>query len=314
MAEEKEKKDSSAVGKINNAIGKGRDIRRAYKIAKTGRTMAMAAEGAGALLSNPAGWAILAIILVLTITFFAFFGGAPIAIGGDLSNSPSPTDSSSPGPTTPPGGPVDASNVIAKLKSDFNIVVQGDSNLQHLITIYNIISTAATSPLYKQLLTCGGNTLTITIAAGDVPSLTGANTITLRNFFSSGKSFASQSNLLIHESGHVIRNRNCNRVSQAYPYSALISQDTACYDFGFLRSYALRPGNHSCNGPYNPVATWSISENGESFAESIADYVTYKTYTNSGYLCSTSLTNVYKSLCPNTYNWIKNNIFSGVEF
>src|ERR1035437_8264876 len=126
MADENEKKDSSTVGKINNAVSKGRNLKRAYKTAKTARTLMMATEGAEALLSNPAGWAILAIILVLTITFFAFFGGAPIAIGGDLSNNPPPTASSVPGPTTPPGGRINASNVVARLKSDFNIVVKGD--------------------------------------------------------------------------------------------------------------------------------------------------------------------------------------------
>ena len=58
-------------------------------------------------MSNPAGWAILAIALIFVITFFVLFGGAPVAVGGNPSNSPTPSSSTLPGgsprPTLIPG-------------------------------------------------------------------------------------------------------------------------------------------------------------------------------------------------------------------
>jgi len=104
MAEENEKKDSSAVGKINSAVNKGRNLQRAYKIARAGRTTMMAAEGVG-FFANPAGAIILGIGLVLLIVIVILFGGVSGVKGGDpgSSPSPSPTESSTPGPTPAPG-------------------------------------------------------------------------------------------------------------------------------------------------------------------------------------------------------------------
>lgn len=105
MAEEgKEKKDSSVVGNVNSAVARGKDIRRAYKAVRTGRTVAMAAEGAGALAGagGPVTVGIAAVLLVVVIILFS--GGAPSAVvGGEPTDTASPSASFSPGPTLAPG-------------------------------------------------------------------------------------------------------------------------------------------------------------------------------------------------------------------
>lgn len=92
-------------------------------------------EGAVALFSNPAGWVILGIGLVLVIVVVILFGGVSGVKGGDLTNSPSPspTESSSPGPTTQPGGP-DKTEILVWGRKINNVLTKalGCSN-----TIYN---------------------------------------------------------------------------------------------------------------------------------------------------------------------------------
>lgn len=101
MAEEKEKKDSSAVGGINSLAGKGQNFKRGYGLYKKARAIMVAGEGIE-ILAAAAPVAI--VILILVVVFITFFG-APGVKGGDLVNSPSPspTESSTPGPTSSPG-------------------------------------------------------------------------------------------------------------------------------------------------------------------------------------------------------------------
>lgn len=286
MAEENEKKDSSAVGKINNAISKGRDIRRAYKIARTGRTMAMAAEGAGALLSNPAGIAIIAIVLVSVVTLFALFGGAPVAVGGDLTNSPSPSEeSASPSATVNPG------NIAQYVK------ISGGTLSQQTL-VYKVFSIVFSYPKYKSLITAGGGTLTIVLlsdASGQCHGFTpSGTTIKIWNFsICEGYPFGNSEYLLVHESGHAISSKN-SRVWQDFVANAWKS-DPGCYENGFLKTYALR----------------TTVANKESFAEAIADYIACGSagVCNYGGPPSGKPISNFIPSCPNTSNWVKNIIF-----
>ncbi len=132
MAEENEKKDSSAVGRINSLAGKGRNLQRAYGAYKKARAAWLAGEGLGALAGPAVGVGIGVVILVVVIIMFS--GAAPsTVVGGDLSNSPSPTESSTPGPTTQPGG-LDGTDILVWGRKINSVLTKalGCSN-----TIYN---------------------------------------------------------------------------------------------------------------------------------------------------------------------------------
>jgi hypothetical protein len=197
------------------------------------------------------------------------------------------------------------------LSDDFNILVSGVLPSNGLQIIFGIIANAASSPTYKDLLTCGGRTISIVITDNSGASLS-YGVITLNGFFASGKSLGGQTQLLIHELGHQIYNHNCGRIQQKYTYSTLVAADPTCYDSGYLITYALRSPYRACDQA-NTVD--DINGQGESFAESLGDYVAYKSYAGySGFLCSVSLKNTFNSTCANTYNWTKDNVFGGIEF
>lgn len=305
------------------------------------RAGAQAAVAAGqTLVSTAPAWGIPALILfIIIIVVIIIFGGGQnvkagnpqdcTTIGGTCSSQPTCSDVPDSQPdttsicsdTSKPTCCVAKSildctpaNAAKSLKDGLNIVVTGAANNDQISTICKIYSKVIVSPLYKQLLTCGGNQLTIALVntSGSI-SLGGPNLIQLNGFFASGKNDASRENLLIHESGHVMKNRNCLRVSQQYEndYSNLVSSDGACYNLGYVRSYPLRLGTFRCN----PGLITGITSTSESFAEQIADYVTYKYFTNpTGFRCSQSLQSVYMSVCSNTYTWVRSNIFGGTEF
>jgi lysophospholipase L1-like esterase len=216
-------------------------------------------------------------------------------------------------PTSPEGQNIacDSGDYTTCLKDQFHIIISGTLPSSGSQTIFNIVAKAAASQTYQDLLTCGSHYISIVVTTSAGAS-TSYSKIVLNDFFNSRKSFGSRANLLIHELGHQIYNNNCGRIQQKYSHPTLSSKDSACYDRGYLISYALRSPYIICDGAYRVD---DINGVGESFAETLADYVYYKSYAGStGYLCSVSLTNTFNSRCSNTYNWAKDNVFDGIEF
>ncbi len=211
-----------------------------------------------------------------------------------------------------------ATNPAYCLKEVYNVIVSGESNNNNLYTIYSIFASTK-SDKYRQLLRTGGQTLYIYVpyCTGSCISLASTNSILLNGFFSLGLPYSSQQRLLIHESGHVICNRNgqlCNQFSN----TTLASQDgTACYQYNssnctgsfragyFVKSYSLR---YFCYNP-PPGQCWEIDAHNESFAEAIAGYL-FRSIGISGYRCQITISD-YPSQCANTYEWVKTNIYGG---
>jgi hypothetical protein len=261
------------------------------------------------LAANPEIVAIIVAIAAVIIFFIIIF----IAITGQSSPS---TNGVSPQPGPPP--PVQGQSLTCIngdyktcLSDDFNISASGDLPSNGLQIIFGIIANAASSTTYKDLLTCGGRTIPIVVTNSSGASLS-YGVITLNGFFSSRNSLGSQTQLLIHELGHQIFNHNCGRIQQAYNHSTLVSKDPTCYDNGYLITYALRSPYRACD---KEIGAGGINGEGESFAETLGDYVAYKSYAGAAnFYCSIHLGTAYKNTCINTYNWTKDNVFDGIEF
>ena len=119
MAEKQQEKKQGFFSKIVNGVNSGYSkVRMTRSIARqfgkqVGKKAALqggrvlATEGTLALVSNPAGWILLGVglVILIVIMFFLFLPGAPSVNGGDLSNLPTPSGntSASPGATLAPG-------------------------------------------------------------------------------------------------------------------------------------------------------------------------------------------------------------------
>ena len=305
------KKSNSPIDFANKGIRMVQNARNAQKIASTIQKAKKIQAAVSIAASTWEVWVPVLIIIVIVVLFLVII--ATIAgQGGSSTNGVSPQ----PGPPPPiPGQPLacDSGDYKTCLSDNFNISISGDLPSNGPQIIFGIIANAASSPTYKDLLTCGGRTISIVVTNSNGASLS-YGVITLNGFFSSGYSLGGQTQLLIHELGHQIYNHNCGRIQQKYDHPALVAEDPVCYESGYLISYAYRT-------PYSQYASCDktnpgrINGVGESFAETLGDYVAYKSYAGySGFLCSVSLKNTYKSTCPKTYDWAKNNVFGGVEF
>lgn len=295
MADDNEKKDSSVVGKVNGAASKVKNLQRAYKIARAGRTATMATEGATAAAATSEFWVPAVIIgLIFLVIVVILFGGVSGVKGGEPVTSPSPTISPTPGPSSPSGAPVNASNVVSRLKSDFNMIVN-DANSDHLITIYNILALAGRSSAYETLLRRAGPTQ---IYFDSKPCGGGVNwtgNITLHSFFSGCNQLVIKQYVLIHETGHVIAGYS-GRLWASFYNLAYYPSDPSCYAYHGSDGYYLK------TYPYSAVSGGGGGR-AESFAEALSLYVIPR-----GVLSN------YKGQCPVGYNWEKNNIFGGYEF
>lgn len=301
MAEENEKK-SSSVDRINSFTQKGRtaynsykNAKRAYNAAKTARTGIMAAEGIGAAAATSEVWVPVVVIgLIIVVIIIVLFGGVSGVKGGDLGNSPSPTASSTPGPSTPAGSPVNASNVVARLRSDFDMVVN-DTNSDHLIAVYNILALAGKSSDYASLLKKAGPTQIYFDNSPCGGGVNWAGNITLHSFFSGCGQLITRQYILIHETGHVIAIYS-GRLWGSFYNSAYYPSDGSCYAYHGADGYYLK------TYPYSAVSGGGGGR-AESFAEALSLYVIPR-----GVLSN------FKTQCPVDYNWEKNNIFGGYEF
>ncbi len=317
-------------------------IKQVGKKAITQGARMVAGGGIEFLFTNPAGWAVLTIVFVSVMTVFLLFGGAPTAIGGDLSNNPSPSGGAnsspgqnfSPGPDQSPLPPADLAEILkyvnigtlansnsnGKCFAQTNGACDGSfAGLSLTNTeknfIYNIFKKLLRSQRYKDLL---GNTpvniyFFSPIHSGAIDGGAGYNNndMAFFGFFRNGVGDKYKQQILIHESGHILDKRNGSNQLHMDLKSLNLSDGSACYDYNFsdnnglhyIKSYAFR-GGEGANG----------GARAESFAEALAN----NAICVSGYRCTTDMfhavpINNYPSDCSNTYNWIKTNVFGGVD-
>lgn len=209
---------------------------------------------------------------------------------------------------------------LACLKNDFNIVVTNasDAVLKKIFTAFAFVSK---SNAYLALLKSGGNTLYI----NDVSGLTcharqiDENHITLYDGGCASGTQPDFTHFMVHESGHIIAARN-SRLYQAYPHTSLYQSDNTCFQYStcgslsgyFLKSYTLR--FYCPFPPWGSDCLFSRSEAAryESFAEGIADYL-FPSDGYSNFECSQKISS-FNTSCPNTFSWLKTNVFGGYTF
>jgi hypothetical protein len=339
MADENERKDSSAIGKINSAYGKIKNVKRIYNAAKAARTGIMAAQGAAAAVSNPEiSVPIIVGTIVLLVIVIIISGAAPNATVAENA-SPSPSGSYSPGPITSgqPVAPGDVAKFInigvkqnaCEYSNNCQSIGQAVSATQQAI-VDDMFATAFSSSQYVKLLTLGGTKpvnvyffpKTASMGTGVVSGGGGynSNDIVAWGFWealgSSPKGSFTYNRLahwLTHESIHIIQQRNSTLGFSLGNPAAL---DSACYSNGWIDTYAYRTSGSgrdvSCVYPYSSADSYRIVEDE---AEAAANNV----FCGPGvscdfnvYACSTAVN--YPSDCKNTYDWIRTNIFGGTDF
>ena len=154
---------------------------------------------------------------------------------------------------------------------------------QEIEEINNILSASLLSSTYADLLT-SGVPVEITIESGGCSGLVDRGSITLYNFSSCGGTFKRY--LVLHEMGPIVHARN-GRLAQTFDYQEYARLEPQCYDSeGYLITYPKPEGKANA---FN-----------ESFAEAIALYTIYR---------ERHPLNDFPNQCPNTYNWVRNNIF-----
>lgn len=152
---------------------------------------------------------------------------------------------------------------------------------QEIEEINNILSTSLASSTYADLLR---GPVEIIIESGGCSGLVDRGSVTLYSFSSCGGTFKRY--LVLHEMGHIIHARN-GRLAQTFNHLEYVRLEPGCYNSeGYLITYPKPEGKANA---FN-----------ESFAEAIALYTVYKE--------QPPLTD-FPNQCPNTYNWVKNNIF-----
>lgn len=347
--------------RLRRAYKKTKGLRTAVNAFRAARAGATVAQGAGAVAGGISGgtaaaiiFLILLIIFLIIMIFVVIFGGNQnvnagtppecTTIGGTCGTtcqSPNVLDTSGascsasltgetqvccvppPPPDTGTAPTCDTNNPVKSLKDNFNIAVTGTSNNTLLSKICFAFAYASKSSGYLSKLIATGNTLYIN-AVSDTKCWAftpDQNHITLHNGGCASLSQTSITYLLIHESGHVIADRN-PRLYQNYPHSSLAQSDTTCWQYSsttctgslragyFLKSYPLR---YYCTGWGGCVT--QINARSESFAESVVDYLTSTSYWKTGMagLCARTISS-FSSTCSNTFSWLKNNVYGGYTF
>lgn len=265
---DEDRKKDNAVDRVNRAYNAYQNARSLIRL---GRGAVSAARGVGALAATSEIWAPIAIalglILFFTIIIVVLTGGPGAASELETQQSPQTSDLSSLFVTTNNGSAISDVDFYNVLKDAFS-----NSNYSALVTSQGPFKVIFNPPLGDFV--------------GCQATVDGRNTITFYGF--SNCSLSHQKYLALHESGHIIGNKN-GRTYQSFPHSDLRAQDAGCYSrLGFLRSYF-----HAETGA-------GTSSKDESFAEAVALFLMPKE--------RPPLTD-FQNQCPNTYNWVRNNIF-----
>jgi len=321
MAEENEKKDSSAVGKANSAYRSYKNAKRAYNTVKAARTGMMAAEGISAAATSEVWVPVVIIGLIIVVIIIILFGGVSGVKGGDLSNSPPPTGGNNSGSTVQPM-PVDE---VAKYFTFDTNVSSGNKSM-----LFSIIAPAFGSKQFVKLLTADGTSRKISLSffsqAGN--KINGGanydnNTMKFWGFFDANLNSTYKAHIFIHELGHLLDRRN-GRISDGntsyggarYSQTSLVNNDPSCYD-NYCRQ-CKTSGGASYIKTYAYRDVCKVAGGGaihESFAESLANYVFCKPGSSCDYndiYCSEAVT--FNGTCNSTNKWFRDNIFGGDDF
>lgn len=266
---DEERKKDNAVDRVNRAYNTYQNVKSLIRLGKAVRS----ARVISALAATSEIWAPIAIalglILFFTIIIMVMTGGPGAASETESQQQPTApqiTNTSSLFTTTNNG------NAISD--SDF----------------YNVLKDAFSYPLYTKLLTeRGAFNVVFNPALGDFvgcsASVNGRHTISFYGF--SQCSLFDQKYLALHESGHILGNRNGD-VFKSFPYSELKQKDFSCFSrLGFIRSY------------YHAETGAGTDPKDESFAEAVAMSLIKRK----------GVFKDFPSECPNTYNWTRSNIF-----
>jgi len=287
-----QQKKKSATDYANSAISA---VQTAQTVVQTAKKIQVAISAISTLIGTWEIWVPALVIIIIVVLFVIII---PTIMG---QNNTTGTNAQ-PGPPPTQGQTIacPTGDYSGCLKRYFNVLVLGARG-DDLSRIFQSFAFAGQSKQYVDLLTNGGQQLTITMDYNSYGcgGLTDgyAGTILISGNLCSTFSLPTFRYLLIHESGHVLNARN-RPLFYSYPWTNYKSQspDSSCYDEGYIKSYPLRSG---------------VDAKDESFSESITDSL--KEYSNSGIPPAQPINN-FAAECPATYNWIKTNVFGGFTF
>lgn len=297
--DEQTQKRKSPIDFANSGIQLAQNARNAQKVVSAIQKAKKIQAAVSIAVSTWEVWVPALIIIVIVVLFLVII----TTIAGQ-GNSSTNGINAQPGPPPSQGQTLTcpSSDYVSCLKQDFNIIVSGARG-DDLSRIFQSFAFAGQSKRYVDLLTNGGQQLTITMnynsggCGGDTRGFAG--TILISGAGLCGTySLPTFRYLLIHESGHVLNARN-RPLFYSYPWSNYKSQspDSSCYDQGFIKSYALRSG---------------VDAKDESFAESITDSL--RPRSNSGMIPPAQTINNFATECPATYSWFETNVFGGYTY
>lgn len=197
------------------------------------------------------------------------------------------------------------------LKSKFNIEVQGLFDKELAKDVYKAFSIAYNgSSLYRERWGNGNRKMILRFVAPDLHDAEGLQTCSAQaktagderkaydemliynNLNQNGTYVCGLTSgigyLIIHETGHVLADRNRNTLFADFTNQLPSLQTDPCYSSsGFLKTYI---------GPGQDVAA-------EDFAESIAEFVVHNSWQTGAGISN------FKNTCPKTYSWFYTNIF-----
>lgn len=263
---------NSIVDRINSLVNLGLNAYDAARLLARGARLpasagrAVAGAGAAAATSEVWGPAIaIALVIVLVPTFITVLGGQ--GAGKELETQESVQIG-------------DTSTLFTTTARDSAV---SDSDF------YNVLQEAFSYPTYTNLLTGSGPfNVEFNIPLDDFVGCSAAvvqrHTIQFYGF--SNCTPFQQKYLALHESGHVLGNRNGD-LYYSFPYSDLLGKDPACFSrLGHVRSYYYAEIGAGTN-PFE-----------ESFAESITMSL----------IKQKAPFKDFAAECPNIYNWVRENI------
>lgn len=268
MDDEERKQEQSP-----DLVGTAQNIQRAARLISKGAKVARAAM---ALAATSEIWVPIVVVGVFIFTFVIVLGG--------------------PGATSEISSQQQQEEKIAQegdTSKLFTITARGDSVSD--IYFYNdILGEAFSSSRYTELITKNGPfSVELDEILGEEENICARAYVlkpsTIKLFGFSRCSLGDQKYLALHESGHVIGNRNVE-LYKSFPHSELINNDSDCYSsLGHIKSYYYAETERGDIAAYN-----------ESFAEAIAMYIIRKKSPFAD----------FRLKCPYTSAWVAKNIFN----
>jgi hypothetical protein len=200
-------------------------------------------------------------------------------------------------------------NIDARLRADFGIIIApgtlpwGGLPSENIgcadrIKVYQMFIRPFGYDRYARLMDTS-LTFTLQLYHNGDPGCSGytpnTRTIQIRNLRSclsyvSGPSdpdFNRIAMFLIHESGHVLRQRN-TALGRSFQDASLTTRDRSCYDRGFIITYSLRS------------TTWYS----ESISEAMGLFIVNSKRGSLGTITD------FRRQCPNTYEWVRAHVFN----